>query len=191
MSWLDDPLAIPQLGDPDPTQCLAGVVTDHPSLLEPYTYIAESGGKEIRTRLIEAFNLWLNVPESDLGMIRHVVRMLHNASLLCVFITVDASRCRATEEQLTLRMDDVEDNSELRRGKPVAHLIYGVPQTINTANYVYFQAMQLLIQTTGPAGTEVGLVTGMFPSETLSSSLSNRGAVESTSRTRTGSLLEG
>ncbi len=44
-----------------------------------------------------------------------------------------------------VRMDDVEDNSELRRGIPVAHHIYGVPQTINTANYVYFLAMQELI----------------------------------------------
>jgi len=42
------------------------------------------------------------------------------------------------------RMDDVEDSSELRRGIPVAHKIYGVPQTINTANYVYFLAMQEL-----------------------------------------------
>jgi geranylgeranyl diphosphate synthase type 3 len=41
-------------------------------------------------------------------------------------------------------MDDVEDSSELRRGIPVAHKIYGVPQTINTANYVYFLAMQEL-----------------------------------------------
>ena len=35
-------------------------------------------------------------------------------------------------------MDDVEDSSTLRRGAPVAHAVYGVPQTINTANYVYF-----------------------------------------------------
>jgi geranylgeranyl diphosphate synthase type 3 len=43
-----------------------------------------------------------------------------------------------------LRMDDVEDSSDLRRGIPVAHKIYGVPQTINSANYVYFLAMQEL-----------------------------------------------
>ena len=42
-------------------------------------------------------------------------------------------------------MDDVEDNSELRRGIPVSHAVYGIPQTINTANYVYFLAMQELI----------------------------------------------
>lgn len=40
----------------------------------------------------------------------------------------------------------MEDNSELRRGSPVAHTIYGVPQTINTANYVYFQAVQELLE---------------------------------------------
>lgn len=55
-------------------------------------------------------------------------------------------------------MDDVEDDSQLRRGVPgasparnaavvvehtaVAHKIYGVPQAINSANYVYFLAYQ-------------------------------------------------
>jgi len=58
------------------------------------------------------------------------------------------------------RMDDVEDNSELRRGIPVSHTIYGVPQTINTANYVYFLAMQELIKMEGPKGGLMGTVTG-------------------------------
>jgi geranylgeranyl pyrophosphate synthase len=49
-----------------------------------------------------------------------------------------------TALRILCRMDDVEDSSELRRGIPVAHKIYGVPQTINTANYVYFLAMQEL-----------------------------------------------
>ena len=63
-------------------------------------------------------------------------------------------------------MDDVEDNSELRRGLPVAHQIYGIPQTINTANYVYFLAMQELIKLHGSVkGKErerdvIGMVTG-------------------------------
>jgi geranylgeranyl diphosphate synthase type 3 len=43
-------------------------------------------------------------------------------------------------------MDDVEDDSQLRRGAPVSHKIYGVPQTINTANYVYFLAYQELFK---------------------------------------------
>jgi geranylgeranyl diphosphate synthase type 3 len=53
-------------------------------LLEPYTYHSQIPGKEIRSKLIEAFNLWLNVPEDDLEVIKRIVRMLHNASLLSV-----------------------------------------------------------------------------------------------------------
>ncbi|KAJ1595897.1 hypothetical protein NDA14_006269 [Ustilago hordei] len=87
------------------------------AILEPYTYLDSNPGKEVRTKLIEAFNVWLQVPTGKLDVICSVVRMLHTASLL---------------------MDDVEDYSDLRRGIPVAHKIYGVPQTINTANYVYF-----------------------------------------------------
>lgn len=44
------------------------------------------------------------------------------------------------------RIDDVQDDSDLRRGVPVAHHIYGVPQTINTANYVYFLALQDILK---------------------------------------------
>lgn len=39
-------------------------------------------------------------------------------------------------------VDDVEDSSVLRRGVPVAHNIFGTAQTINSANYIYFQALE-------------------------------------------------
>ena len=92
-------------------------------LLEPYNYLNEKPSKNFRLKLIKAFNLWLGVNDDDINIISNIINKLHSASLL---------------------MDDVEDNSELRRGIPVAHRIYGVPQTINTANYVYFQALNLL-----------------------------------------------
>ena len=44
------------------------------------------------------------VPEDKTVAIAEIVQMLHNASLL---------------------LDDIEDSSILRRGLPVAHLIYG------------------------------------------------------------------
>ncbi|KAH7883379.1 terpenoid synthase [Phlebopus sp. FC_14] len=92
-------------------------------ILEPFAYIASKPGKEIRTLLIEAFNIWLAVPRPQLDVISRVVRMLHSASLM---------------------VDDIEDGAQLRRGQPVAHRIYGIPQTINTANYVYFLAYREL-----------------------------------------------
>ena len=47
--------------------------------------------------------------------------MLHNASLL---------------------LDDIEDGSELRRGAPTAHKVFGEALTINSANYLYFVALE-------------------------------------------------
>jgi geranylgeranyl diphosphate synthase, type III len=92
-------------------------------ILEPFSYVCSKPGKEIRSLLIEAFNLWLDVPRAQLSVIARVVRMLHSASLM---------------------VDDIEDGAQLRRGQPVAHRIYGVPHTINTANYVYFLAYKEL-----------------------------------------------
>jgi geranylgeranyl diphosphate synthase type 3 len=97
--------------------------TNESLILEPFTYITTNAGKEIRTLLIEAFNLWLAVPGEQLKVIENVVQMLHNASLM---------------------IDDIEDDAQLRRGQPVAHKMYGIPQTINAANYVYFLAYKEL-----------------------------------------------
>lgn len=43
------------------------------------------------------------------------------------------------------RIDDIQDNSILRRGIPVAHSIYGVASTINAANYVMFIALEKVL----------------------------------------------
>ena len=53
------------------------------------------------------------------------------------------------------RIDDIEDNSLLRRGIPVAHKIYGVPLTINCANYVYFLGLQKCLQLESPEAVRI------------------------------------
>eukprot|EP00127_Corallochytrium_limacisporum_P001409 Clim_evm31s55 gene=Clim_evmTU31s55 len=90
-------------------------------LLEPYEHIAGIPGKGVRSTLLLAFQQYLQIPQEKLEAIGEVVSMLHTASLM---------------------IDDIQDNSKLRRGVPVAHLIFGVAQTINSANYVYFLAME-------------------------------------------------
>ena len=90
--------------------------------------------------MIASFNVWLQVQETALEIITRVVEMIHTSSLLypSVAFRIDVS------------IDDVEDNSSLRRGFPVAHSIYGVPQTINSANYVYFCALRELERLNNP-----------------------------------------
>lgn len=95
----------------------------------PFDYVISHPGKDFRSQLIGSFNAWLDVPAPSLAIITRVVGMLHESSLL---------------------VDDVQDNSELRRGFPVAHNIFGVAQTINSANYIYFAALQELQQLNNP-----------------------------------------
>ncbi|KAI7896688.1 geranylgeranyl pyrophosphate synthase [Mucor mucedo] len=99
-------------------------------LLEPFHYLCSNPGKDVRAKMIEAFDAWLQVPKEDLIVITRVIEMLHSASLL---------------------IDDVEDDSVLRRGSPAAHHIYGTPQTINCANYVYFLALAEISKLNKPA----------------------------------------
>jgi geranylgeranyl diphosphate synthase, type III len=90
-------------------------------VLEPMRYLESNPGKDVRGQLIDCFQQWLKIPDEKVDAVKGVVTDLHNASLL---------------------VDDIEDNSKLRRGMPVAHSIFGIPATLNCANYVYFLALE-------------------------------------------------
>ncbi|XP_047116254.1 geranylgeranyl pyrophosphate synthase isoform X2 [Schistocerca piceifrons] len=103
-------------------------------LLQPFKYILQVPGKQIRAKLAHAFNYWLKIPADKLNAVGDIVQMLHNSSLL---------------------IDDIQDNSVLRRGIPVAHSIYGVASTINAANYVFFIALERVLGLGHPEATTV------------------------------------
>ncbi|XP_066253665.1 terpene synthase [Euwallacea similis] len=105
-------------------------------LLEPFNYMLQVPGKNIRAKLARAFNLWLQIPEEKLTIITDIVQILHNSSLL---------------------LDDIQDNSILRRGIPVAHSIYGIASTINAANYASFIAIERVLQLDHPDAVSIVL----------------------------------
>lgn len=90
-------------------------------LLAPFTHVCSLSSKGIRSKLVDAFNEWFHLPEPLANEVKVCVDMLHNASLL---------------------IDDIEDGSEMRRGAPAAHRVFGTPLTLNCANQVYFIALQ-------------------------------------------------
>lgn len=109
---------------------------DEAVLKAPYNYLTKNPGKSLRSSLIKLFNKKMLVEEATLTQISAIIEKLHTASLL---------------------IDDIEDNSSLRRGRPTAHLIYGTPYTINSANYVYFEALQQVLELDRrfPGATEI------------------------------------
>ncbi|VDM30459.1 unnamed protein product [Hydatigera taeniaeformis] len=90
-------------------------------MLAPVIYLIQNSGKGIRSKLMKAFNWWLNIDQQKLAILEEVIEMLHNASLV---------------------IDDIEDGSDRRRGKPAAHMLFGIPMSINAANYAYFIALE-------------------------------------------------
>ncbi|XP_078041169.1 geranylgeranyl pyrophosphate synthase quemao isoform X2 [Augochlora pura] len=112
----------------------AGDKEEDEILLEPFSYILQVPGKQIRAKLAQAFNYWLKIPHDKLQAVGDIIQMLHTSSLL---------------------IDDIQDNSVLRRGIPVAHNIYGIASTINAANYVLFIALEKVIALNHPEGTQV------------------------------------
>jgi geranylgeranyl diphosphate synthase, type III len=110
------------------------IIIWYKKLLEPYDYICKTPGKHIRTKLIQCFNYWLRIPQDKLDSVSEIIELLHNSSLL---------------------IDDIEDNSTLRRGLPAAHTIYGIATTINSANYAYFIALERTLQLNHELATKV------------------------------------
>lgn len=98
-------------------------------ILAPFNYLTQNSGKGMRTKLIKAFNLWLNIDQEKLDLLSDIIETLHNASLI---------------------VDDIEDNSDRRRNKPAAHMLFGVPLSLNAANFAYFIALEKALRLNHP-----------------------------------------
>jgi geranylgeranyl pyrophosphate synthase len=109
---------------------VASVLRD--SLLRPAATLTANRGKRVRGQLV--------------SMIYRLVHGDTTASLL------DAKQWRACAEAVelihagSLIVDDIEDGSELRRGRPAVHIQYGMPLALNAGNWLYFWPFEVLKQ---------------------------------------------
>jgi len=89
---------------------------------KPMKYISETTGKNSRTLIINYLYGLLGIDDSQFNLeVDKVVGVIHNASLL---------------------VDDVQDESLIRRGKECAHLIYGNGLTINSGYLSIFSLLK-------------------------------------------------
>ncbi|KAK5989903.1 Bifunctional sesterterpene synthase astC [Cladobotryum mycophilum] len=88
--------------------------------LEPFHYISSLPSKGIRKLAIEALDIWYKISQESLDVIHSVIDMLHSSSLM---------------------IDDIEDNSTLRRGYPAAHMVFGTSQALNSSTYLFIKCL--------------------------------------------------
>lgn len=116
--------------DPDIEEIISGSTSLNlrSEITQPYDYLLDIPGnnKNIRYKFLIAFNeKFFHIGHEEiLHEIGTIIGIFHNASLL---------------------IDDIEDDSLLRRGQPCAHVKFGVPSTINSGNYMYFVGLNKAI----------------------------------------------
>jgi geranylgeranyl pyrophosphate synthase len=89
------------------------------ALSGPLLELLERPGKEFRSRLVEV--------AYDVGGGTRSRRMPEQLPLLVEILHAGS-----------LIIDDIEDDSRCRRGKPTLHLLVGVPLALNAGNWLYF-----------------------------------------------------
>ncbi|KAL6230379.1 isoprenoid synthase domain-containing protein [Aspergillus navahoensis] len=92
-------------------------------VLAPWEYIRSLPGKKTLGRVVDCLQSWFTLPEKSADVIREITRMLFDA---------------------TLMLDDIQDGSQLRRGRPAAHAVFGQPQTLNSATYLFVKGSRQL-----------------------------------------------
>lgn len=92
-------------------------------MFAPLNYVLQGHGKRIRAELVELAFLCNGGQGQIPRALTDFFERLHGGSLI---------------------IDDIEDDSWLRRGKPTLHRVVGVPLAINTGNWMYFSALEQL-----------------------------------------------
>ncbi|KAK2042441.1 geranylgeranyl pyrophosphate synthetase [Colletotrichum somersetense] len=120
-------------------EVVEGSLNNAQPVMAPFEYICTLPSKGFRDNLIRALTSWIPVPPAELDLIMTLVSDLHNTSLM---------------------LDDLQDNSPLRRSCPATHTIFGTAQTINSAVY---QTVNLISRAShaGNALLANELITGM------------------------------
>jgi geranylgeranyl diphosphate synthase type I len=95
------------------------------TLTEPVWDFLSRGGKRWRPALFLLFTEALGGDAEKVKDFTATLELLHEGSIM---------------------VDDVEDSSELRRGKPCTHKLFGVDVAINAGNFMYFLAFFPLIK---------------------------------------------
>jgi geranylgeranyl pyrophosphate synthase len=107
-------------------------------LMNPIHDLMGRASKKLRQELVELGFAMVTKEEpshfqKQLNLAFQVMELLHAGSLV---------------------VDDIEDESKSRRGRPTLHTLYGIPIALNAGNWLYFWPLELVRQHQLPAKME-------------------------------------
>ena len=92
-------------------------------LMEPEKYYQELKGKDIRKFFCQNLGEKLLISQDDIDKINKLINTIHNSSLV---------------------IDDIHDNSTLRRNNTASHIKYGIPMALNSGYFSIFHVLNNL-----------------------------------------------
>jgi geranylgeranyl pyrophosphate synthase len=90
------------------------------NIMEPILYYKKMKSKKMRSKLVQNLGIKYNINHDIITLMSEFIDDLHNASLV---------------------IDDIQDNSNLRRNNKTAHLKYGLSMSIGATNLYIFRKM--------------------------------------------------
>ena len=115
---------------------------DLSKLCAPVDYIIDSGGKNIRGLIVHYIQSLLQNDGNRMSPVFIAdLNIIHSASLV---------------------IDDIQDNSDMRRGIPSAHIVYGVPWSINSAYLKIFTFLNGITNDDDRYGTRAETIRAIY-----------------------------
>jgi geranylgeranyl diphosphate synthase, type II len=120
-------------------EAMAGYLpSGHPArhLYEPLADYPRRAGKMMRPSICIATARAFGASQTDAVRSAAAIELLHNAMLV---------------------HDDIQDGSEMRRGRPTLHMLHGVPLAINAGDALFLLSLRPLFDNVGIFGSLLGL----------------------------------
>jgi geranylgeranyl diphosphate synthase, type II len=105
-------------------------------LYEPLADYPQRAGKMMRPSICIATARAFGANKADAVRSAAAIELLHNAMLV---------------------HDDIQDGSEMRRGRPTLHMLHGVPLAINAGDALFLLSLRPLLDNVGIFGSLLGL----------------------------------
>jgi geranylgeranyl pyrophosphate synthase len=106
------------------------------AVYQPLSEFLERPGKEFRATLVATSYVLAGGQGRCPRTLQAIVEILHAGSLI---------------------IDDIQDQSNLRRGRPALHIEHGVPVALNAGSWMYFWAFSLVDKLELDEATQLGL----------------------------------
>ena len=103
------------------------------ALFDPMAALINNPGKRLRAQLVTM-----------------IYRLFHDDRAVSFAAAKQCRDCAEVVELMhagSLIVDDIEDGSQMRRGRPALHVQFGVPLALNAGNWLYFWPFELLKDT--------------------------------------------